>query len=71
MKPWTDNIDPASIPDHIVASEAGKRNARKRKSYTGGVYWAEHNPDVGNCRCVSCTRRRKREGKEVRHNAAV
>ena len=48
---WTDvKIDPATIPDVVIASEHGKRNARKR--------WAKHNPTVSNCRCKRCTARR-------------
>ncbi len=65
MKPWHDDIDPASIPDEVIASENGRRNARKRSSYTGGLYWAHHNPDTPRCRCRRCmaTRERKTAGK--------
>jgi hypothetical protein len=61
---WTDvKIDPATIPDVVIASEHGKRNARKRKSYTGGLLWAKHNPDVSYCRCKRCTARRAKSSK--------
>lgn len=56
---WNDEIDPATIPDAVIASENGRRNARKRHSYTGGVEWARHNPDVNNCRCRHCSAARR------------
>ena len=59
--PWTDQIDPATIPDQVIASEHGKRNARKRQSYTGGDVWAKHNPTVKNCRCKRCNARRAKQ----------
>lgn len=61
MKQWHDGIDPASIPDEVIASEHGKRNARKRSSYTGGVYWKEHNPKTPRCRCRRCMAARERK----------
>ena len=61
LKRWTDQIDPATIPDSVITSENAKRNARKRKSYTGGVVWAKHNPDVNNCRCQRCNTNRTKE----------
>lgn len=65
-RPWTDKIDPATIPDAVIASEHGKRNARKRKSYTGGAVWAKHNPEVANCRCARCNARRAKDKKRRR-----
>ena len=64
LRPWTDQIDPATIPDAVIASENAKRNARKRRSYTGGAVWAAHNPNVSNCRCKRCNARRKKEKPE-------
>jgi hypothetical protein len=61
QRPWGPDIDPATIPDEVIKTERGRRNAAKRKTYSGGVYWAEHNPDVPGCRCVACIRRRKKE----------
>ena len=61
MRPWTDDIDPATIPDAVIISENGRRNARKRKTYTGGVVWAKHNPEVNNCRCQRCNARRAKQ----------
>ena len=58
LRQWTDDIDPASIPDEVIMSERGKRNARKRETYTGGIYWVNHNPDVNNCRCHKCMTKR-------------
>lgn len=65
---WSDKIDPASIPDDVITSENGRRNARKRRSYSGGVAWAEHNPNVKNCRCKRCGARRAKE-KEKREKS--
>lgn len=61
LRPWTDRIDPATIPDQVIVSEHARRNARKRHSYTGGIVWAKHNPNVKNCRCANCIARRARE----------
>jgi hypothetical protein len=58
LKRWSDKIDPATIPDEVIASENARRNARKRKSYSGGVVWAKHNPQAKNCRCKRCIARR-------------
>lgn len=60
LRSWTDDINPATIPDAVIASENARRNARKRKSYTGGIEWARHNPKVKNCRCKRCNERRAR-----------
>ena len=61
MKQWHDDIDPASIPDEVIASENGRRNARKRETYTGGIYWKRHNPDTSRCRCHRCMDKRKKD----------
>jgi len=58
MRPWTDTIDPASIPYEVLASELARRNAARRKTYTGGVYWAKHNPETPRCRCKRCMDKR-------------
>jgi len=58
MKRWTDDIDPSTIPEEILKSERARRNAAKRTSYSGGVYWKRHNPDTPRCRCHACMRRR-------------
>jgi hypothetical protein len=50
---WTPELL-ASIPDELLHSEAARRRGRKRQTYTGGVYWKQHNPDVPNCRCARC-----------------
>ena len=54
LKPWTPNIDPATIPDEILKAERARRNARKRTTYTGGLYWRKHNPKAAGCRCREC-----------------
>jgi len=59
MKPWTDDIDPGTIPDHVLVSERARRNARKRKSYTGGILWKQHSATARACRCAQCTAKRK------------
>jgi hypothetical protein len=61
LQPWTDSIDPATIPDKVIVSENARRNARKRHSYTGGDVWAKHNAKVTNCRCRRCNARRAKE----------
>ena len=58
MKSWTPNIDPATIPDDVLKSERARRNAAKRASYSGGIYWKQHNPETSRCRCERCMARR-------------
>ena len=58
MKCWSEDIDPATIPDGVLKSERARRNAAKRTSYSGGVYWKRHNPDT-RCRCERCMARRQ------------
>lgn len=58
LESWHDGIDPRTIPDEILKSERGRRNVLKRHSYTGGVYWKQHNPATSRCRCKACMRRR-------------
>jgi len=60
LKPWTDNIDPSTIPDEVLKSERGRRNGLKRESYTGGVYWKKHNPTTPRCRCIKCMKKREK-----------
>jgi hypothetical protein len=65
MRTWSADFDISSVPDDVLFSEAGRRNALKRKSYTGGVVWARHNPAVAGCRCAKCIRRRARAAAEA------
>jgi hypothetical protein len=58
MTTWTPAFDIRSIPDAVLLSEAARRNARKRRSYTGGVVWAAHNPKTKRCRCQRCIDKR-------------
>ena len=58
LKPWTDNIDPSTIPDDVLKTERARRNALKRTTYTGGIYWKAHNPDTPRCRCKQCMTKR-------------
>jgi len=58
VRSWTANIDPATIPDDVLKSERARRNAVKRTSYSGGIYWKRHNPDTLRCRCAQCMARR-------------
>lgn len=62
-KEWSDDIDPSSIPDDVLKTERGRRNAAKRTRYTGGIYWRAHNPDTPRCRCRRCMARRKKQAK--------
>jgi hypothetical protein len=69
---WTKEIDPATIPVDVLVSQLervpyeailslrGRKNVAKRTTYTGGIYWAKHNPDTKRCRCRKCMRRRER-----------
>ena len=59
-RPWTDDIDPATIPDEVLKAERARRNALRRASYTGGIYWKRHNPDTPRCRCEQCMAARSR-----------
>jgi len=59
VKCWSEDIDPATIPDGVLKSERARRNAAKRTSYSGGVYWKRHNPDTSRCRCERCMARRQ------------
>lgn len=61
LRPWTADIDPATIPDEVLLRERARRNASKRRSYTGGVVWAKHNPNAPGCRCQKCIDRRAKE----------
>ena len=56
---WTPEIL-AQIPDDLLFSERQRRRARQRTTYTGGVYWVKHNPDVPQCRCRKCMARREK-----------
>jgi hypothetical protein len=59
MKPivWTyELLD--TIPKDLLLSYLQAQRARKRKTYTGGVFWKKHNPAVANCRCAKCMNRR-------------
>jgi hypothetical protein len=57
--PWSEDFDMSTVPDQVLRSEWARRNARKRKGYTGGVYWHKHNPTTNKCRCVKCMTLRK------------
>ena len=50
VKRWTKDIDPSTIPDSVLKGERARRNALKRASYSGGVYWKRHNPDTPRCK---------------------
>ena len=66
MRSWTANIDPATIPDDVLKSERARRNAVKRTSYSGGIYWKRHNPDTLRCRCAQCMARRQESAGDER-----
>jgi hypothetical protein len=65
LKPWTDDIDPATIPDDVLRSERARRNNALRRTPRGGVVWAEHNPETKRCRCVKCNRKREIERRKL------
>lgn len=55
---WTPELV-ATIPDDLLTSEWKRRIARKRKSYSGGMFWKKHNATAANCRCVACMKKRQ------------
>jgi hypothetical protein len=56
MKRWTDNIDPASIPDQVLFAEWGRRVGKQ-----GGRPRKEPHPYSPDCRCVACQERRRKD----------
>lgn len=36
LRPWSDNIDPATIPDDVLYSEVGRRRGAHTRNRTGG-----------------------------------
>jgi hypothetical protein len=58
---YAPGFDMSTIPDAVLHSEVARRRGSKRKSYTGGVYWAKHNSKVNNCRCQKCMAKRAKE----------
>jgi len=61
LRPYNENWDLGTIPEDALKSEWARRNAKKRKSYTGGIYWAKHKPKWPGCRCHKCMDRRAKE----------
>ena len=37
MKPWSDSIDPSTIPDEVLLAERARRNSARRSTFTGGT----------------------------------
>ena len=58
LKAWTPDIDPETIPPEVLYSQVARIRARLRVSYTGGIYWKEHNPNTTRCRCKACMKQR-------------
>jgi hypothetical protein len=56
LKPWTENIDPKTIPDEVLYSERGRRNNALRKVHSGGKDGRP--PDTSRCPCGEMTRDR-------------
>ena len=52
---WNENWDLTTIPVDLFRSEFSRRAQSKRKNHSGGVIWAEHNPNTPRCRCSDCT----------------
>ncbi len=52
------DTDPATIPDDVLKRERARRNAGKRKTYSGGIVWGKHNPNTSRCRCLECSKKR-------------
>ncbi len=52
-------VPPAAVPDQVLLSERGRRNAARRKTFGARpkgqmMIWRQHNPNVRHCRCGSC-----------------
>lgn len=58
MNRWSPNWDLSTVPDVLIASEAGRRNNLKRQKRSGGVVWSIHRANYPRCRCAKCTERR-------------
>lgn len=69
MKQWTSDIDPHSIPGNVLKSEMARRNATKRSSYSGGVFWKEHNAATTRCRCENCMATRATDRFQALHKS--
>lgn len=57
-KRWSPNWDLSTVPDVLIASEAGRRNNAKRVNRSGGVVWGNHRPNYPRCRCEKCIEKR-------------
>lgn len=64
---WKDPADEAiaallrHVPDAALHSEAARRRGAQTIHRSGGSLWSKHNPEVNNCRCAACYRRRARK----------
>jgi hypothetical protein len=61
MQAWTDRIDPATIPDEVLASERGRRNSARRQTNAGG-----RNGGRPVCACGTCRACQKRAATQKR-----
>lgn len=57
-KRWSPSWDLSTIPDVLIASEAGRRNNAKRQKRSGGVVWGVHRTNYPRCRCAKCAEKR-------------
>jgi hypothetical protein len=37
MRPWSDSIDPSTIPDAVLLSERARRNSGRRQTHGAGT----------------------------------
>jgi hypothetical protein len=63
MRSWTDNIDPATIPDEVLKREWARRNSLKRKTYGAGTGRPRSN--APRCPCGEMTAKRAAARKHV------
>jgi hypothetical protein len=75
-------VPTAAIPDDVLKSERGRRNAAKRKTFGARrkgflTVWRRHNSSVWRCRCSDCLLssvrglERQLESRIAAHEAAI
>lgn len=62
MRPWSNSIDPATIPEDILRSEWARRNSGKRKTFGAGPGRPRIAP---RCACGTMTLSRAKKRKHL------
>jgi hypothetical protein len=55
MKAWSENIDPATIPDDVLKSERARRNSLRRQTFSGGHEGGRPRSAGPRCPCGAMT----------------